>query len=57
MTGAGINAWAGLGLFFVGLRMISAHMRHFAGGGLRALLSRTLGKTAAPNAREWHWAR
>jgi phosphate:Na+ symporter len=48
MTGAGINAWAGLGLFFVGLRMISAHMRHFAGGGLRALLSRTLGKTAAP---------
>lgn len=48
MNGAGINAWAGLGLFFVGLRMISAHMRHFAGGGLRALLSRTLGKTAAP---------
>lgn len=49
MNEVGATAWAGLGLFFVGLRMISSHMRHFAGEGLRSLLSRTLGKPLAPH--------
>ncbi|MEI8297640.1 MAG: Na/Pi symporter [Pseudomonadota bacterium] len=39
---AGIEACAGLGLFFVGMRTITAHLRELAGGKVRALLARTL---------------
>jgi phosphate:Na+ symporter len=37
-----------LGLFFVGMRMVSSHMRQFAGGALRSLLTRALNKPLAP---------
>ena len=39
---AGATACAGLGLFFVGMRTITSHLRELAGGRLRALLARTL---------------
>jgi phosphate:Na+ symporter len=48
MSDLGAVAWAGLGLFFVGMRMVSSHMRQFAGGALRSLLTRALNKPLAP---------
>ncbi len=39
---AGVEACAGLGLFFVGMRTITAHLRELVGGRVRALLARTL---------------
>lgn len=39
---AGVEACAGLGLFFIGMRTITAHLRELAGGRVRALLARTL---------------
>jgi len=47
MSEAAVGAWAGLGLFFVGMRMVSSHMRQFAGGALRALLTRALSRPMA----------
>ena len=49
MSDVGTGAWAGLGLFFVGMRMVSSHMRQFAGGALRSLLTRALNKPLAPH--------
>jgi phosphate:Na+ symporter len=49
MSDVGTAAWAGLGLFFVGLRMVSSHMRQFAGGALRSFLTRALHRPMAPH--------
>lgn len=48
MTDAGVSAWAGLGLFFIGMRMISAHVRQLGGSGFHALLVRGLVRPFAP---------
>ncbi len=44
----GAAAWAGLGLFFIGMRLISAHLQQLGGGPLRALLTRTLNRPLVP---------
>ena len=49
MNDVGAGAWAGLGLFFVGMRMVSSHMRQFAGGALRGFLTRALNRPMAPH--------
>ena len=49
MNDVGAGAWAGLGLFFVGMRMVSSHMRQFAGGALRSFLTRALNRPMAPH--------
>jgi phosphate:Na+ symporter len=46
MNGAG--AWAGLGLFFIGMRLIGGHLQQLGGGPLRALLARTLNRPFVP---------
>ena len=48
MNDAGVSAWAGLGLFFVGMRLISAHVSQFGGGGFHALMVRWLKRPLAP---------
>ncbi|MSQ68365.1 MAG: hypothetical protein EXR83_09265 [Gammaproteobacteria bacterium] len=47
-TGVGLGVWAGLGLFFVGLRMLTAHLRQLGGGNLQTLLASWLGRPLAP---------
>jgi len=42
MPYAGASAFAGLGLFFIGIRTITSHLRELAGGRVRGLLARTL---------------
>ena len=49
MNDAGLAAWAGLGLFFAGMRMLSTHMRQFTGGSVRTLLTRVLNRPMAPH--------
>jgi phosphate:Na+ symporter len=49
MNEAGLAAWAGLGLFFAGMRMLSTHMRQFTGGAVRSLLTRMLNRPIAPH--------
>lgn len=44
----GAAAWAGLGLFFIGMRLIGSHLQQLGGGSLRALLARTLGRPLVP---------
>ena len=44
----GAVAWAGLGLFFIGMRLISTHLQQLGGGSLRALLARTLNRPLVP---------
>lgn len=44
----GAAAWAGLGLFFIGMRLIGTHLQQLGGGSLRALLARTLGRPLVP---------
>lgn len=44
----GAVAWAGLGLFFIGMRLIGAHLQQLGGGPLRALLTRTLNRPLVP---------
>ena len=46
--GVGVTAWAGLGLFFVGLRMLSTHLRQLGGGNLQTLMASLLGRPLAP---------
>ena len=41
-------AWAGLGLFFIGMRLVGAHLQQWAGGSIRALLARTLARPWVP---------
>ena len=41
-------AWAGLGLFFIGMRLVGAHLQQWAGGPIRALLARTLARSWVP---------
>jgi phosphate:Na+ symporter len=48
MNELGATAWAGLGLFFVGMRMISVHVRQLGGGSLHAFMVRSLGRPMAP---------
>jgi phosphate:Na+ symporter len=48
MSDSGLAAWAGLGLFFVGMRMVGTHMRQFTGGAVRSLLIRVLNRPMAP---------
>lgn len=45
---SGVQAWAGMGLFFVGMRLIGAHLQQWAGGPIRALLARTLARPWVP---------
>lgn len=42
------TAWAGLGLFFIGMRLVGAHLQQWAGGSIRALLARTLSRPWVP---------
>ena len=44
----GAAAWAGIGLFFIGMRLISSHLQQLGGGTLRALLARTLSRPLVP---------
>jgi len=44
----GSAAWAGLGLFFIGMKLIGGHLQQLGGGSLRALLSRTLNRPLVP---------
>lgn len=46
MSAAG-SACAGLGLFFIGLRLLSGHLRDLVSGRLRRTLSRWLGRVGA----------
>lgn len=39
---AGATAGAGLGIFFVGMRLVSAHLREMASGGIRKILTSAL---------------
>ena len=48
MNDAGVAAWAGLGLFFVGMRLISAHVSQFGGGRFHALMVHGLKRPLAP---------
>jgi phosphate:Na+ symporter len=48
MNDPGVTAWAGLGLFFVGMRMISTHVRQMGGGSFHAFMVRSLGRPMAP---------
>ncbi len=48
MNDLGVTAWAGLGLFFVGMRMISAHVRQLGGGSFHAFMVRSLQRPMAP---------
>ena len=48
MNDAAVAAWAGLGLFFVGMRLISAHVSQFGGGRFHALMVRGLKRPLAP---------
>ena len=48
MNEVGLAAWAGLGLFFAGMRMLSTHMRQFTGGAVRSTLIRLLNRPMAP---------
>lgn len=43
-----ISAWAGLGLFFIGMRLLGSHLQQLGGGPLRALLARTLNRPLVP---------
>lgn len=45
---AGLMAWAGLGLFFVGLRLLGSQVQELGGGSLRALIVATLTKPLVP---------
>lgn len=42
------TACAGLGLFFVGMRLVAGHLRELASGGLRRLLTRALHRPGVP---------
>ncbi len=42
------TASAGLGLFFVGMRLVSAHVRALSGGGVRRRLAGALTRTGVP---------
>ena len=48
MNQLGVTAWAGLGLFFVGMRMISTHVRQLGGGSFHTFMVRSLGRPLAP---------
>jgi phosphate:Na+ symporter len=48
MNSTGITAWAGLGLFFIGMRVLSAHVRQLGGSRFHAVLVRALGRPIAP---------
>jgi phosphate:Na+ symporter len=48
MNNVSVTVWAGLGLFFVGLRLISAHMRQLGGSGFYSILVSALGRPLAP---------
>lgn len=42
------TAWAGLGLFFIGMRLVAGHLQQWAGGPIRALLARTFTRRWMP---------
>lgn len=42
--------WAGLGMLFVGVRLISVNIQRLAGGHIRDLIARTLERPGAPQA-------
>ena len=48
MSDVGVSAWAGLGLFFIGMRLIGAHVRQLGGSGFHAFLVRSLVRPFAP---------
>lgn len=48
MNNVSVTVWAGLGLFFVGLRLVSAHMRQLGGSGFYSILVSALGRPLAP---------
>jgi phosphate:Na+ symporter len=41
---ASATACAGLGVFFIGMRLVSSHLRELASGSIRKLLAKTLGR-------------
>jgi phosphate:Na+ symporter len=43
----GAAAWAGLGLFLVGIRLLTNHLKQLTNGPIRAALTRTLTRTGA----------
>ena len=48
MSDVGVSAWAGLGLFFIGMRLIGAHVRQLGGSGFHLFLVRSLVRPFAP---------
>jgi phosphate:Na+ symporter len=44
----GAAAWAGLGLFFIGMRQIGSHLQQLSGGPLRRIIASTLSKPLVP---------
>ena len=43
----GVAAWAGLGLFLIGIRLLTTHLKQLTNGPIRVVLTRTLNRTGA----------